>query len=279
MAYTHHQTRGPLSDAVIAAISRMVDDSSTERRDPSHSDLDYLFGKSNLTQSDPKYHGQSVGKAKRVRAVLSWAMEKSPSAGEYLVGLLIEFVQGCGGFRESSLNYVGRESIENAIQAFYSVGYVLSTNGDLRPIVLDNLSGENLTQALMTYVQRARKGVLDAALLTGTGKDLLEAVAKHVIQEKWGQTNSHSNFPTLLGQAFISINMATPQTPIEKGESALRRYERSLYELGCAVNALRNKEGTGHGRPFLPSITKEEAANAVQAIGIIADYMLRRLIN
>lgn len=98
MADNHHQTRGPLSDAVIAAISRMVDDSLSERRDPSHSDLDYLFGKSNLSQADPKYQGQTVGKAKRVRAVLSWAMEKNPSAGEYLVGLLIDYVQGCGGF-------------------------------------------------------------------------------------------------------------------------------------------------------------------------------------
>jgi hypothetical protein len=24
-----------------------------------------------------------------------------------------------------------------------------------------------------------------------------------------------------------------------------------MYKLGCAINRLRNKEGTGHGRPFL----------------------------
>jgi hypothetical protein len=58
----------------------------------------------------------------------------------------------------------------------------------------------------------------------------------------------------------------------------MKRYERSLYELGCAVNALRNKEGTCHGRPFLPNISQEEAANAIQGIGIVADYLLKRLI-
>jgi hypothetical protein len=53
--------------------------------------------------------------------------------------------------------------------------------------------------------------------------------------------------------------------------------ERSLYEAGCAVNALRNKTGTGHGRPFLPSLTDDEARSAVQLIGIISGLLLRSL--
>jgi hypothetical protein len=52
-----------------------------------------------------------------------------------------------------------------------------------------------------------------------------------------------------------------------------KRYEKSLYDIGCAVNMIRNKEGTDHERP----ISQEEEANAVQAIGIGADYLLIRL--
>ncbi len=117
---------------------------------------------------------------------------------------------------------------------------------------------------------------MDAALLAGTGKDLLEAVAKHVLDLKWGQ-HPKNNFPTLLGQAFVSLGMATPAAKSAQDGSPQQRYEKALYEMGCAVNMLRNKEGTGHGRPFLPSLTQAEAVNAVQAMGVICDYMLQKL--
>jgi len=35
-------------------------------------------------------------------------------------------------------------------------------------------------------VRRAKRGAADAALVTGTGKDLLEAVAAHVLQQRYG---------------------------------------------------------------------------------------------
>lgn len=44
-----------------------------------------------------------------------------------------------------------------------------------------------MTEALHAYVRRAKKGSMDSALLAGTGKDLLEAVAKHVLLVKWGR--------------------------------------------------------------------------------------------
>jgi hypothetical protein len=50
-----------------------------------------------------------------------------------------------------------------------------------------------------------------------------------------------------------------------------------LYEAGCAVNALRNKTGTGHGRPFVPSVSDDEARAAVQLIGIVSRLLLRAL--
>lgn len=117
---------------------------------------------------------------------------------------------GFGGFRSQSNNYVGRDSIETLRQAFRTEGYELSEDGDLRPVILDNLPEKEMTEALLAYAQRARKGVLDAALLVGTGKDLLEAVAKHVLLVKLNTCDSKGNFPYLLGQAFIAIEMKTP---------------------------------------------------------------------
>ncbi|QKY70296.1 abortive infection family protein [Lentibacillus sp. CBA3610] len=268
----------PLTDAIIIAVSRLLDDSQKQRkREPTHSDLSFLFSRVGLTHMDPKANGQTVGKAKRVRAVLSSALNNDIHAGELLIKYLIDTIKGFGGFRKESLNFVGQEAIENATSVFKSEGYVLSSDGDLHPLVLDNLTEKGLTQALVSYVKRARKGSLDAALLAGTGKDLLEAVAKHVLQVKWGQNSFPKNFPTLLGQAFTALDMYTPSKNGDSKLSAIKRYESSLYQLGCSVNTLRNKEGTGHGRPFLASISDEDAQNVVQSIGVVSDYMLRKL--
>lgn len=265
----------PLNDTIMVAVAQLVDDAQTEqRRDPSHSDLDFLIGRAELKAGDPKAQGYPVGKAKRVRAVLSWAIEHEPRKGGNLVLSLLNFIRGRGGFRESSQNYVGKDAIENAIQAFDSDGYHLSSDGGLRPKLLDNLSGTALTQALEAYVRRAKKGADDAALVTGTGKDLLEAVAAHVLQQRYGSYSSTSNFPTLLGQAFTDLGLATPENHSEKGEPPKRRMERAMYELACGINQLRNKQGTGHGRPWLPNITEAEARTATELMGVIAEYLM-----
>ncbi|MOA64670.1 hypothetical protein D3C78_1908010 [compost metagenome] len=53
--------------------------------------------------------------------------------------------------------------------------------------------------------------------------------------------------------------------------------ERAAYELGCALNALRNKEGTGHGRPWISGITLMQATFSVESMGNIASLMLDAL--
>ena len=267
----------PLTDTILVAISRLIDDAQVETREPSHSDIEYEIRRMNLQGGDPKTHGQVVGKAKRVRSTLSWALENSPDNGARFVVNLVSHVKACGGFREGSSNFVGKEAIQNAISAFKTVAFELTLDGEIFPLLLDNLEGAELTTALEAYVRRAKRGADDAALVTGTGKDLLEATAAHVLVEKWGNYSHSANFPTLLGQAFVALGFATPQDTPQPGEPAARKIEGALYEAGCAVNSLRNKEGTGHGRPWVPSVTLDQAKLAVQQMGIIAEYMLATL--
>lgn len=264
----------PLSDAVIAVVAKLVDDAQAETREPSHSDIEFLISQAGLAAGDPKAQDQIVGKAKRVRAVLSWAMEQDLAAGELLVSKLLSLVRARGGFRPESKNYVGAEAIQNAVNAFRTEGFELSSDGELRPIVLDALASASLPEALEAYARRAKRGVSDAALVTGTGKDLMEATAAHILKSRFGEYPSQSNFPTLLGQTFVALGLATPQDPLQSGEPAHRRLERAVFELACAVNQLRNKEGTGHGRPWLPAVTDAQARAAVEMIGCIAEYLL-----
>ena len=264
----------PLNDAILIAISQLVDDSQSERRDPSHSDLRFAFERHGLLQGDPATQGQSVGKAKRVRSTLSWALEHAPDVGGQFVAALIALIRGYGGFRDSSPNYVGSHAYQNAAAAFAAEGYEFSSDGDLRPRLLDSLTSLELPDALNAYVRRAKRGAADAALVTGTGKDLLEAVAAHVLQQRYGFYSATSNFPTLLGQVFVALGLATPQDQEILGEPPQRRIERALYELACGINQLRNKAGTGHGRPWVPSVTDAEARMATEHMGIISERLL-----
>tara|TARA_B100000749_G_scaffold275673_1_gene261683 strand:- start:500 stop:1324 length:825 start_codon:yes stop_codon:yes gene_type:complete len=268
----------PITDLIVAAISKMVDDSQAQgHREPSHSDLEFYIGRAGLTLADPKAQGQVVGKAKRVRAVLSWALDNDQASGGKLVETLVSKIRASGGFRETSPNFIGQDVINQAIDAFETEGFWLSKDGSLQPKSLDTLRGKDLTAALQSYANRAQKGSEDAALVTGTGKDLLEATAAHVITVKYGSYPQQANFPALLGQAFVALGIATPEDVPSSSEPPCRVLERGMYQSAVGVNRLRNKEGTGHGRPWVSGVSKAESRAAIEMAGIVAGYMLDKL--
>jgi hypothetical protein len=269
--------RVPVNDTIIYSLARLVDDAQKDRRDPSHSDIEFQINRAALIHVDPNKDGSPVGKAKRLRTVLNWAIENDVTKAEKLAAGIISSVKGCGGFRASSPNFVGADAIADLSAALRPEGVVLGEDGSMSPLALDSLSGRNLTQALRGYVNRAKKGIEDAALVVGTSKDLMEAVAAHVIQELWGSYPSMANFPSLLGQAFVALEMATPAQAPTQGEHQRCRLERSLYETACSINNLRNKQGTGHGRPWVPDLRAAEARAAVEFIGAISELMLDNL--
>jgi hypothetical protein len=268
----------PLTDATAAVISRMVDDHGQSPREPSHSMLESLMERAGLGGLDPgRDRSRPIGKEKRLRAALNAALTEDPLAGGRLVGLVVAEIRGCGGFRTASPNFIGGAVIADAQAVFSGEGWALGPDGDLRPILLDRLDGLAARATLESYVRRIRQGYDDNALVLGTSKDLLEATAAHVVMERYGAYNAHADFPTLLGQAFVAVGFATPADRVVAGEPPHRAVERSWYELGCAVNRLRNKEGTGHGRPFLPSVTAGQAKSAANAIALVSEALLAAL--
>ncbi|MDK8747547.1 abortive infection family protein [Streptococcus agalactiae] len=273
--------KGPLTDEILIALAQLVDDAQQTTRLPSHSDLDFQINRFKLTAGDPAANGQTVGKAKRIRAVLSWALEHDNESGEKFVYAFISNLKAIGSFRKTSPNFVGEQAIINAQSAFKGEGYQLTNDGELRAVVLENLSEHQLEEALLAYIRRAKKGSEDAALLAGTGKDLLESVAAFILTKKWGSYPQTANFPTLLGQAFVALNLVTSlkNTPADSppDQKAKQRFEASQYDLGCAVNMLRNKTGTGHGRPFISTISDTEAKAAIESMGIISEFLLNKL--
>tara|TARA_R110002167_G_scaffold57840_8_gene163893 strand:- start:126995 stop:127822 length:828 start_codon:yes stop_codon:yes gene_type:complete len=269
-------SKTPIDDSIAYALASLVDDRGKGRQ-PSHYDLHSLIDRYGLNQFDPANKGATVGKAKRVKSVLIGSITYQREKAEGFGSGLIELVRGMGGFRSESPNYVGAEPITNLAAALKVKGVTLGKDGVISTISLTSLSGKALTSALLNYVERAQHGVEDAALLVGTSKDLLEAVSGHVLQELRGSYNNNTNFPTLLGQAFTTLEMSTPESSKVAGEHPRKDMERGFFEVACSINRLRNKHGTGHGRPWLPDVTATEARASVEVMGIIAGLMLDRL--
>lgn len=169
-----------------------------------------------------------MGKEKRIRAVLNWAIDNNYEAGEKLVKHIFELVRGGGGFRKESPNYIGIHAVENMTEVLKGLSVSLDEDGILVPVIIENLTIVEQQQALKIYIQRAQKGVEDAALLVGTSKDLLEAVSTYILQINWGSSPSVMNFPTLLGQAFTALGLATTNEPKVPSEPIKKRMERAF---------------------------------------------------
>ena len=266
----------PLSDPIVAAVADLF---HADRWQPSHDDLMSQFRRVGLAAADPRTTVSMIGKRKRVRGVLLHALDHNRPAGERLVPNLVGLVKGAGGFRPESEFYVGDETFANARMAFRAEGFMLDSDGGLRPLVLDALDGHELDRALLAYVRRAQRGADDAALLTGTSKDLLEATARRVIA-KGGGSYQGFDFPGTLYHAFYAAGLEPPAPRLvdainrEMDPDPRKGFVQSLYILGCAVNRLRNDQGSGHGRPFPATVTDPEARAAVEAMGLISELLL-----
>jgi hypothetical protein len=261
-----------LTPAIGYAATALVDQS----RPPAHDQLTRLFRRTGLAAGDP---GSGEGKVKRTRAVVDYALAKDRSAGARMVLGLIELVRAGGGFRRQSNTYIGDPVYINLRDAFRERNFELDPDGQLRPRLLESVPSAEQDEVLATYVRRIREGATDAPLVTGSGKDLLEATANRVL-ERNGESYAGKDFPGTLFHAFRSAGLPPPSGKLVKTAQAefdsdpRAAMKQALYLLGCEVNRLRNQEGTGHGRAFLPSVTDREARLAAQAMALISELLL-----
>lgn len=105
----------------------------------------------------------------------------------------------------------------------------------------------------------------------------MEAVCAHIITEIYSSYSQQANFPTLLGQTYSALGLSTSMDKGVQGEHVRKSVERNIFDLACSINKLRNKQGTGHGRPWVPDLSEEEAIFAIESIGVISEYLLKKL--
>jgi hypothetical protein len=197
----------PFNRAIASAVAELV-----EAQSPlSHDQLDRLFTSSPLQNEDPAPGGQGmVGKLKRARFVLGAAVARDPVAGSKLAAEMLAMLGTAGWLDPDSESSAGIERIRHLQTAYGAEGWQVSEDGAIVPRVVDQLSGAELDAALGQILRRARRGALDAALVTGSGKDLLEAVARQVLVKHTGAYPQHGNFAATLYQAFDRLSLPTP---------------------------------------------------------------------
>jgi hypothetical protein len=161
--------------------------------------------------------------------------------------------------------------------ALGATGWYLSDDGHLRAFAgVDIDTGGRA--ALDEQLNRLRSSTADPGLLIGTAKDLLESVAKFVLEELGYSTTNKMDFGPVWHIARERLGVLPQQVdPNVPGADQIRAIHQSTWQIAEQVNALRNLQGTGHGRTLPTGITEELAFLVVREAGSVAEYMLSLL--
>lgn len=129
--------------------------------------------------------------------------------------------------------------------------------------------------ALDEQLQRLRRNVDDPAAVLGGAKELLEAIAKFVLEESGLPLDPRTPFPGLIEVSFERLGLlpAAINESVE-GSNQTRAIYRSAKKTVIAVNELRNLQGTGHGRTLPIGVMVEAARYVIREATHVAELML-----
>lgn len=169
------------------------------------------------------------------------------------------------------------DNVDRLRRALGSAGWYLSPDGQLQPFAGVDLDTGG-REALDEQLERLRRSTADPGLLIGTAKDLLEAIAKFVLEELGWSTAAKMDFGQVWHLARERLGVLPEQVdPDVPGASAIKAIHQSTWRIAEQVNALRNLQGTGHGRTLPTGISEELALLVVREAGSVAEYMLSLL--
>jgi hypothetical protein len=263
-------TTAPASDEVAGAFGLFFHAGIG----PSHSALTGVFQRSGYSDADSYVPGDPDGpnKETRVQSVVRAAARRPARARDLIEGLLTTLrVAGC--FKATSDDARGR--VQTLQAALRRAGWSLSDDGALSPIgTIDLDTGGR--DALDEQLARLRGATSDPSLLLGSAKDLLEAVAKFVIEELGGTAPKDFNQLWYLARDRLGVH-PTQVVPNTAGSEQVRSILQASWTIAEQVNQLRNLQGTGHGRTLPTAMSPEMAMLVVREACSLAQFMLSTL--
>jgi hypothetical protein len=145
----------------------------------------------------------------------------------------------------------------------------------------DLVRPEHLGDDLWASIESHRRRLADAASLAdrpavvGAAKDLIECVARCVLDATETPLGDEAKFPKLIFQAQSALKRAAGGS-ISSNEN-VRAISNAAQAIATGVNANRNDVGTGHGRARTPAIDDEMAGVVSDATMLWCRWALRRL--
>ena len=257
---------GPLNDEVTRALAQFF----FAGAGPSHSSLTQAFVGAGLSSHDP-YDAttQAPNKQQRVLAVCHAASKNAVRARD-LTERILNALRIHGSF-DSTENSQDAANLRSALE---HTGWGLTKDGRLEHMGRIDLETGGRA-ALDEQLQRLQRNVDDPAAVLGGAKELIESIAKFVLEEGGLPLDPRVPFPGLIDVSFERLGLlpAVVNDSVE-GAKQIRDIYRSAKKTVIAVNELRNLQGTGHGRTLPTGVTVEAARYVIREATHVAELML-----
>lgn len=262
----------PVSEEIAAALGAFFAGGAG----PTHSALTGVFQGSGYADADPYNPAlQQPSKETRVQRVIS-AASRRPQRARELVDALLARLRAGGCFTDGAYTH-DPQLVRAAQRAFSRAGWQLSDDGVLSIAGVVDLSTGG-REALDDQLERLRRAVDDPALLLGTAKDLLEAIAKFVLEEFGVSISSRVDFGELWYLARERLGVLPQQVDGGAlGGHQIKAILQSSWKIAEQVNELRGLQGTGHGRTLPTGVSPEMALLVVREACSVGEFMLTTL--
>jgi hypothetical protein len=132
-------------------------------------------------------------------------------------------------------------------------------------------------EAIQQHVQRVDIAISsdDLPLAIGSAKEVVESVARVVIEAKSLVVGSNEDFDTVVNEAHQALERQ-PGKDLSMSPD-VRAIASSARKMMAAVRNIRNDVGTGHGRGHVDLIDEEKVWTVIDAAGLWSRWALRRL--
>jgi hypothetical protein len=122
---------------------------------------------------------------------------------------------------------------------------------------------------------KAAAAIQDKRLIIGSAKELMESVARAIIEAKNFVVPSNADFDEVIRAAHQAIDRQAG-AGLDMGPE-IRTVAASSRKIAVAVRDIRNEYGTGHGRASVAEMEEELATVTVDACYLWSGWALRRL--
>lgn len=260
----------PVSDEIAASLARFYHGGAG----PSHSKLTSAFtlgGYADAAPYDPRT--SSPNKETRVLTTVRAAMRRPGGARRLIDALLVDL--RVVGFFDGVPEHRG--NVLAVQRAFLRRGWMLDDDGHLSPVgMIDLATGGR--EALEEQLERLRRGTDDPGQLLGSAKDLLEAVAKFVLEEVGMPVAGNPSFNHLWHIARERLGILPEQVAADTpGAKHIKAVLQSSWKIAEQVNELRCVQGAGHGRTLPTGVTADMALLMVREACSVAEFTLTTL--